>query len=142
LPMPENFPESLSHLGKINQFLSQLIYEQSNLLFNSQKIAKYHNFFINLSDTLVSFLYLHKILDKTKFKNLLKLLTQPPEPPEDFQLEVKYLTPRFNLPKFKIYSEQELRLNLLSIENSYKFLNDNKILINEINELTNQDFHL
>jgi len=142
LPMPNYFPLSLSYLGKINQFLSQLIYEQNNLLFNSQEIAKYHNFFLNLSDTLVSFLYLQKILDKTKFKNLLKLLNQPPKPPEIFQLEFKYLTPRFNLPKFKIYSEQELQLNLISIENSYKSLNDNKILFKEINELTNQDFHL
>jgi len=65
------------------------------------------------------------------------------QPRESFpDIEFKYLTPRFNLPKFKIYAEQELQLNLLSIENSYKSLNDNKILINEINELSKQDLHV
>jgi len=140
LPMPDNFPESLSYLGKINQFLSQLRYEQNNQLISTQKIAKYHNFFLHLSDSLVSLLYFKKVLSKTKNKNLLEILTQPQETFPD--IEFKYLTPRFSLPKFKIYSEQELQLNLLSIENSYKSLNDNKILFKEINELTNQDFHL
>jgi len=42
-----------------------------------------------------------------------KIVNQPQETFQD--LEFKYLTPRFNLPKFKIYSEQELQLNLLSI---------------------------
>ena len=140
LPMPENFPESLSYLGKINQFLSQILNEQSNLLLNSQEISKYYNFFTNISDSLVSLLYLKELLDKPKLTNLLKLPTQPLEffP----NIEFKYLSPRFNLPKFKIYSEQELQLNLLSIINSYESLNDNKSLINEINEQSKQDLLL
>ena len=73
LPMPENFPESLSYLGKINQFLSQILNEQSNLLLNSQEISKYYNFFTNISDSLVSLLYLKELLDKPKLTNLLKL---------------------------------------------------------------------
>lgn len=137
LPMPENYPKSLSYLGKINQFLSQILNEQNNLLFNSQEIAKYHNFFLNLSDSLVSLLYFKKVLSKTKNKNLLEIFTRPPETFPD--IEFKYISPRFNLPKFKIYSNQELQLNLNSIKKLYKSLNNNITLINEINELSKQD---
>jgi len=137
LPMPNYFPLSLSYLGKINQFLSQILNEQNNLLFNSQEIAKYHNFFLNLSDSLVSLLYFKKVLSKTKNKNLLEIFTRPPETFQD--IEFKYISPRFNLPKFKIYSKQELQLNLNSIKKLYKSLNNNITLINEINELSKQD---
>jgi len=67
-------------------------------------------------------------------------LSKTTQTPETFQdLEFKYLTPRFNLPKFKIYSKQELQLNLNSIKKLYKALNNNIALINEINELSKQD---
>ncbi|MFX1339205.1 MAG: Eco57I restriction-modification methylase domain-containing protein [Promethearchaeota archaeon] len=137
LPMPDNLPKSLSYLGKINQFLSQILNEQNNLFINSSEIATYHQFFLNLSDSLVYFLYFKKKFGKT-YENLLELLTQNNFP----DLEVKFLNPQSFLPKFKRYSKEELHLNLLSIKNSYESLIDNKTLINEMNGLDNQDFHL
>ena len=137
LPIPDILPKSLSHLGKINQFLSQILNEQNILFVNSHEIAKYHNFFLNLSDSLVCLLYFKKNLWKTN-QNLLELLTQESLP----EIEFKFLTPRFNLPKFRIYSKEELQLNLRSIKNSYKSLIDSKTLINEMNQLNSQDFHL
>ena len=137
LPIPENFPQSLSYFGKVIQFLSQILNEQNFLCINAQETEKYHNFFLNLSDSLVCLLYFKKNLWKT-YQNLLELLIQ-----ENFsEIELKFLTPRFNLPKFKIYSKKELQLNLRSIKNSYKSLIDNKTLINEMNQLNSQDFHL
>ena len=139
LPMPEKFPEALSYLGKINQFLCQILYEQDNLLFNFQEITKYHNFFLNLSNSLVSLLYLKDHLDKPQFTNLMKLLTRPQKIFPD--IEFKFISPRFNLPKFKIYSKKELQLNLQLIKKSYKSLNNDKTLINEINKLTKQKIY-
>lgn len=140
LPMPGYYPESLSYLGKINQFLSQILYDQNNTSFKHQEVEHYLNFFSNLSDSLVSLLYLKELLDKPKLTNLLKFLTQPQEILPD--IECKYSLSRFDLPQFKIYSKEELKLNLLSIENSYKSLNNKIMLINEINELSEQDLFL
>lgn len=140
LPMPGYYPESLSYLGKINQFLSQILYDQNNTSFKHQEVEHYLNFFSNLSDSLVSLLYLKELLDKPKLTNLLKFLTQPQEILPD--IECKYSLSRFDLPQFKIYSKEELKLNLLSIENSYKSLNNKIMLINEIYELSEQDLFL
>ena len=140
LPMPGYYPESLSYLGKINQFLSQILYDQNNTSFKHQEVEHYLNFFSNLSDSLVSLLYLKELLDKPKLTNLLKFLTQPQEILPD--IECKYSLSRFDLPQFKIYSKEELKLNLLSIENSYKSLNNKIMLNNEIYELSEQDLFL
>jgi hypothetical protein len=137
--MPDILPESLSSLGKINQFLSQLIIEQSNFLTNSQEIVNYYNFFINLCDTLVTLLYLKEHFNKSKMTTLFELLTQSEK---DFpNIGFKYSIPRFDLPKFKTYSSRELKLNLLSIENFYESLSNNLMLINEMNEFNKQDFY-
>ena len=134
LPMPKTFPKSLSYLGIINQFLSQILNERSNFIVNTKEIVKYHHFFLNLSDSLVLLLYLRDLLEKPILTNILKLQTQPQKSFPD--IEFKYLSPRFKLPKFRIYSKKELQLNLNSIKKSYKSLNDNMALIDEINELT------
>ena len=131
--MPRYFPESLSYIGKINQFLSQIVYEQNNKLFRHQDVSNYLNFFTNLSDSLVSLFYLQKILDKTKYKNLLKFLTHPEEILPN--IECKYLFSRFDLPKFKIYSNNELKLNLHSIKNLFELLNKDLKLISEMSEI-------
>jgi hypothetical protein len=132
----QNFLKSLNVL---KERICQILYEQSDLLLNFQEITKYHNFFLNLSNSLVSLLYLKDHLDKPQLPNLLKLLTRRLEIFPD--IECKYLSPRFDLPKFKIYSKKELQLNLQLIKKSYKSLNNDKTLINEINKLTKQKIY-
>ena len=139
LPMPDYYPKSLSYLGKINQFLSQLIYDKKNEYLDRQEVANYLKFFIKLSNSLVSLLYLNNLFDNYKFTNLMELLTRRLEIFPD--IECKYLSPRFDLPKFKIYSKKELQLNLQLIKKSYKSLNNDEMLINEINKLTKQKIH-
>jgi hypothetical protein len=140
LPMPHHFPESLAYLGKINQVLSQLLYDQTDIYINLQEIEEYHTFFLKLADSLVTLLYLKNFLKYSKYDTLLELLTQPMD--YFFNLEFKYSKPRHNLSKFKIYAPFELEKIIFSIKKFFKFLSNNSQMHKEIQQISSLNFHL
>ena len=106
LPMPNLFPVSLYHIGKIIQFLSQLKYEmniKSELKIfreiNTTNIKNYLDFFKKLANSLVFLLYLEENYEKSNksYSILYNILYS-----EDYfpNIQFKYLTPRFNLANF------------------------------------------
>lgn len=139
LPMPNIFPESLAYLGKINQILSQLLYDQTDLHIKFQEIEKYNTFFIKLADSLVSLLYLKNFFKSSKYSTLSKLLTQHREFIPN--VEFKYSQPRYNISGFRIYAPFELEQELFSIKNCYKVLNNNPQMIKEIQQISSSNFH-
>jgi len=130
LPMPERFPTSLSYLGKINQFLSQLKFEllqepidEIQLL----EIEKLLAFYQSLTNSLVAQLY----LQYEPYNELNNLLNSPNLVPN---IEIKNFRLRFDLPNYLTYLKEELKENLNQISNSFKFLYDNSKLVDQINE--------
>jgi len=130
LPMPESFPTSLSYLGKIIQFLSQLRFEllqepiaETNLL-EIEKLLKYYR---NLTNSLVIQLY----LQFKPYTELNELLNSPNSVPN---IEIKNFKLRFDLPKYLTYLKGELKEILNQINNSFNFLNDNSKLVDQINK--------
>jgi hypothetical protein len=130
LPMPESFPTSLSYLGKIIQFLSQLRFEllqepiaEINLL-EIEKLLKYYR---NLTNSLVIQLY----LQLKPYTELNELLNSPNSVPN---IEIKNFKLRFDLPKYLTYLKGELKEILNQINNSFNFLNDNSKLVDQINK--------
>jgi len=130
LPMPESFPTSLSYLGKIIQFLSQLSFEllqepidEINLL----EIEKLLDFYQDLTNSLVAQLY----LQFEPYDELNKLLNSPNSVPD---IKIKNFKCRFDLPKYVTYLKGELKENLNQINNSFNFLYDNSKLVDQINK--------
>ncbi|MHA1490822.1 MAG: Eco57I restriction-modification methylase domain-containing protein [Promethearchaeota archaeon] len=142
LPLPERFPISLSRLGKIIQFLSQLKYDLNSKevksfkgpeieLFMKKKsdgISTFLKFFIKLSNSMVYLLYLNDIYSSLnlKFKSLNKLLNLK----EHFlNIQFKYLLPRFNLLRFKVAQLMDIKSDLNEISSFYmKMIGDNNLL--------------
>ena len=130
LPMPESFPTSLSYLGKIIQFLSQLRFElllepiDEIQLLEIEKLLKFYQ---NLSNSLVTQLY----LQFEPYDELEKLLNSPNLVPD---IEIKNLKLRFDLPKYLTYLKEELKENLDQINNSFNTLYENSKLVDQINK--------
>ncbi|MHA1460155.1 MAG: hypothetical protein ACTSO8_01635, partial [Promethearchaeota archaeon] len=121
LPMPESFPTSLSYLGKIMQFLSQLRFEILQEPYDEirlSEIEKLLNFYQNLTNSLVAQLY----LQFEPYDELNKLLNSPNSIPN---LKIKNFKCRFDLPRYLTYLMGELKENLNQINNSFNFLNSN-----------------
>jgi hypothetical protein len=130
LPMPEVFPTSLSYLGKINQFLSQLRFEllqEPNDEILLLEIEKLLDFYQNLTNSLVTQLY----LQYEPYDELNKLLNSPDSVPN---IKIKNFKHRFELPKYLTYLKGELKENLNQINNSFNSLNDNSKLVDQINK--------
>ena len=130
LPMPERFPTSLSYLGKIIQFLSQLKFEllqepidEIQLL----EIEKLLTFYQSLTNSLVAQLY----LQYEPYNELNNLLNSPNLVPN---IEIKNFRLRFDLPNYLTYLKEELKETLNQINNLFNFLYDNSKLVDQINE--------
>lgn len=130
LPMPKSFPTSLSYLGKILQFLSQLRFEllqepidENQLL----KIEKLLDLYQRLTNSLVTQLY----LQFEHYNELNKLLNSPNLIPN---IEIKNFKLRFDLPKYNTYLKGELKEYLNQINKFFKFLCDNSKLMEQINK--------
>ena len=128
--MPDRFPTSLSYLGKIIQFLSQLKFEllqepidEIQLL----EIEKLLTFYQSLTNSLVAQLY----LQYKPYNELNNLLNSPNLVPN---IEIKNFRLRFDLPNYLTYLKEELKENLNQISNSFNFLYDNSKLVDQINE--------
>ncbi len=138
LPMPDQFPVSLSYLGKIIQFLSQLRYDLSNdsklKIANEntlKEINNYLEFFKKLGNSLVFFLYLRKRYKKLNqnFLFLERLLKSEINFP---LIQFKFPLPRFDLPKFVTAKIEELKQNLSVIRKLYLKLSLQVKLIKEV----------
>ena len=126
LPMPKEFPNSLNYLGRINQFLSQLIYDYNSGLIkdkeiNITEIGKYSNFFKELTNLLVEVLFLKDFDDNdnqnhTSLKQILYKKNLFPE------IQVKYNNTNFSLPKFEIYQKKERTDNINKISALFNIL--------------------
>jgi len=127
LPMPEieEFPISLSYLGKMNQFLTQLKYD-----CQTYDVDKFLEIIMNLTDSLVYALFLHKKIDlRQNYPIIDKLLRSPDLFPD---IQFKYFNTRFNLQKFKIYQKEELKSNLDKIYNLSNKISENKDLLDQM----------
>ena len=133
LPMPESFPKILSKIGRINQFLSQLVFfliQESNSSFkneiNSKNISNLLEFYIKLSNSLVYQLYMRSE-EGIELNKLLKSANLLPD------IKFKYFHPRFDLPKYVKYTIRELKDNIDQIYSCSKNLSNNLDLMYEIN---------
>lgn len=133
LPMPESFPIILSKIGRINQFLSQLVFfliQESNSSFkneiNSKNISNLLEFYIKLSNSLVYQLYMRSE-EGIELNKLLKSANLLPD------IKFKYFHPRFDLPKYVKYTIRELKDNIDQIYSCSKNLSNNLDLMYEIN---------
>ena len=133
LPMPENFPLILSKIGRINQFLSQLVFfivQESNISFkneiNSKNISNLLEFYKKLSNSLVYQLYMRS-KEGIELNKLLKSANLLPD------IKFKYFYPRFDLLKYVTYTNKELRDNIDQIYSCSKILSGNLDLMYEIN---------
>jgi hypothetical protein len=130
LPMPEIFPTSLSYLGKIIQFLSQLRFEilqEPNYEIKLLEIEKLLNFYQSLTNSLVTQLY----LQFEPYDELTKLLNSPNSVPN---VKIKNFKCRFDLPKYLTYLKGESKENLNQINNSFNLLYGNSKLVDQINK--------
>ncbi len=126
LPLPEHYPRTLSHVGKILQFLSQLIYDLSFssgiTLIEKKDLKRYLNFYVSLSNSLVKLIFLKKFSD-LKVKNLYLLLRSEEGLPI---IQIKFFIPHFSLKKYQIFNEEELNSQILRIKAFYQE-NNNKL---------------
>jgi hypothetical protein len=133
LPLPSSIPNSLGHMGKIMQFLSQMQYElklNHNLNFKVNKISNLIGFFKRLSNCLVDSIY----FDCLKNGKINKMLNSEHLFPK---IEFKYFLPRFNSIKYQFYKLDELKDTFNKIYDFYKVCTSNENLLLEIQNLTN-----
>ena len=136
LPMPEIFPTSLSYLGKIIQFLSQLIFEilqEPNDEIRLLEIEKLLNFYQKLTNSLVAQLY----LQLEPYDELNKLLNSTNSIPN---IKIKNFKHRFDLPNYFTYLKGELNENLNQINNSFNIFYGNSKLVDQINKCLSYKF--
>jgi len=125
LPMPKNYPLSLSRVGKMIQFLEQVKYDLygkiNRVLLDKTKVKninEYLSFFKELSDSLVHVLYLKKTPDKSIYElSILKkmLVSDYIFPDIDFQ----YLKSRFELPKYRVIQREDFEREMEKITHFY-----------------------
>jgi len=140
LPIPDNFPDSISFLGKILQFLFQLRYDinsqRESIVFkgiSKEIIERNIEFCENLTNSLINQLY----IKKTGFNELEKLLISGNRFPN---INIKYNLPHFKLPKFKIYNNIELNANFRKINRIIDELGKNSSLMRQIKRSLNPKF--
>ena len=155
LPLPKEFPLSLSYLGKINQILSQFQYDLNSInlkIFKNSELNQFKDkfyaeintnlkFYKNLTNTLVNVLYFKDIYSKSniRFNLLTELLYSRDHIPN---IQFKYILPRFNLSKFKTYQNNELNSIFYKINNFYKELNQSDKLLNQMENISYKNLSL
>jgi hypothetical protein len=145
LPMPDDFPISLGHLGKTIQFLSQLKFDLNSVKtrsFKSSELKRFKeknydridallNYFKIFNNSLINLLYFTKIIPKLNSNYI--LLTEFLQSTDFFQdIQFKYILPRFSLSSFRCFQTSELTSNLNKIEKLFTELVNNSDLVKEI----------
>ena len=138
LPIPDRFPNSLSKIGKILQFLSQFLYEVKDRSLSNYfedvdilNIEENFNFLQKTSNSLTNLLFLKNYYQSNAqtFPYLEDLLVSNGFFPE---IEVKYILPRFNLTSYNNFQLKSIisEINELSLK-----LKKNNKLLDEINSI-------
>ncbi len=132
LPIPNDFPSSLSNIGKINHFLHQLRYDLPELMMidkiKVEDIEKLINLFEALTNALVEELY----LQKQECQELNLILNSKEFFPE---VEFKYIYPHFDIVNYEFYDLNEIKEILRDIFKIYTKVIENehimKVLSND-----------
>ncbi|MHA1669429.1 MAG: Eco57I restriction-modification methylase domain-containing protein [Promethearchaeota archaeon] len=131
LPIPNDFPSSISNIGRINHFLHQLKYEIINLnwhelmmndIIKLEDIEKLINLFDVLSNALVEELY----LQKQECKELNLILNSEEYFPE---IEFKYIYPHFDIVNYECYNLNDTKKILGDLLIIYTELIENERLM-------------
>ncbi|MFX1279945.1 MAG: Eco57I restriction-modification methylase domain-containing protein [Promethearchaeota archaeon] len=149
LPLPQEFPLSLSFCGKYLQILSQLNYDfnskytegKSDLIALKEKfqeeIISLIQFFNNLGNSMVNLLYLDDLyLEHNIDYYLLRELLYSKENLNT--IPFKYLFPRYKIDKYNTYTLDELESIINKIRAHSEFISNNELLIKQINEIINK----
>ncbi len=129
LPIPNDFPSSISNISKINHFLHQLRHDFRELDVNDkiklEDIEKLIIIFEALTNALVEELY----LNKRECKELSFLLDSKDYFPE---IEFKYIYPHFKIENYKFYNLNEIKEILRDIFIIYTKIIENKQIMSEL----------
>jgi hypothetical protein len=150
LPMPTQFPLSLSLQGRCLQILSQVQYDLNSLHafkkswrpvtkenFQSE-IATLIVFYNILSNALVNLLYLDDLyIESNQDFTLLRELLYSKSITSNIQF--KYLIPRYKIKNFRTYSKEELILVLEEIKNIKNKIIENEDLLHQIDQIMNKE---
>jgi len=153
LPIPQTLPLTLSYFGKILHLLSQLQYDmQTEYTFKTSKInlikKKTQNEITSLihtsnkiTNSLVNLLYLDNYyLELNKdFNKVRDILFEKENMMRDIQ--IKYLFPRYQIENYKVYTAEELDLTINEIKNFLSRFLENKVFIDQIDEIMSFDFN-
>jgi len=152
LPIPQTLPLTLSYFGKILHFLSQLQYDlQTEYSFKTLKLnltkKKTQNEITSLihtsnkiTNSLVNLLYLDNYyLELNKdFNKVREILFEKENKMRNIQ--IKYLLPRYQIENYKVYTAKELELTMNEIKNFLSRFLENKVLLNQIDEIVSFNF--
>jgi tRNA1(Val) A37 N6-methylase TrmN6 len=152
LPIPQTLPLTLSYFGKILHLLSQLQYDmQTEYTFkpfnlnlikikSQDEITSLIHTCNKITNSLVSLLYLDNYyLELNKDFNMLREFLFDKENWVK-SIQIKHLLPRYQIENYKMYTAEELDLTLIEIKNFLNRILENKILLNQIDEIMGLDF--
>jgi len=135
LPLPKVLPTSISSLGKVIQFLSQLksdFFELNQVEFLREVeislVEKILAFYKKISNSIINGLYLNNEIQSSDYEDLCNSIDNLPK----FQL--KFFNPHYNLPKYRIYTKRELRSIFDSIYYTYIDLNNSKCIKKQVEQ--------
>jgi len=152
LPMPHQYPSSLSYCGKLIQFISQLQYDLNSSIQNNRIKSKFERirdkysinidkiltFFRNLSNSLVKLLYLDEFYLKSQLDyNIIRKILYFDFNRQISNLRFKYILPRFEMQKYSICSLDELELNLIEIKKFFDKTYEDIKLVNQMSSILN-----
>ncbi len=141
LPIPQRFPKSLSRLGKIMQFLSQLNHDlplisRSNLI-KMEDLDSWLNFYVKLTNSLVLLLYLNGYPLGNVI--ILQKLLHSEKPIPD--ITIKYNLPRFDLINHGVINDEELNSHLIKIRDFYhEFCEKVKSEMDDVNKFLKYNY--
>ncbi|MGV9171847.1 MAG: Eco57I restriction-modification methylase domain-containing protein [Promethearchaeia archaeon] len=137
MPIPRALPGTLSHIGKINQFLSQILYDLKHSDTKDLKSAikiKFLNsqikFFRDLSDAFVLLHYFPRY--RRNYPELVEIFDKKNNFP---YFKFKYIIPRYDIPAHNTYTSSELLTLIERIKKQYKKFTRNKDLNKEIKDI-------
>ena len=122
LPIPNNFPSSLSKIGQINHFLHQLRYDYELIINDKINLNDLENL-INLFEALTNVLVEELYLQNQQCDELNLMMNSKDFFPE---IEFKYTYPHFDIVNYEVYDLNEIKENLRDINIIYTNVIENE----------------
>jgi hypothetical protein len=93
-----------------------------------------------ITNSLVNLLYLDNYYSELNknFNELREFLFEKETMTKNIQ--IKYLLPRYQIEKYKMYTAEELDLNITEIKNFLNQILENKVLLNQIDDIMSFDY--